>query len=128
MKIWKYYNNCTKPAKEHGYDDEKRLQRELGHDERIKLRWNLLARQVEVWYVPSRSKPYCAYAIERPYNICRAIKHLKDADRARGTELEKYIKFEQDREKMTNEKIRGISEEVAKGAENYYKGKVSVTI
>jgi hypothetical protein len=74
------------------------------------------------------SCPSCAYAIERPYNICRAIKHLKDADRARGTELEKYIKFEQDREKMTNEKIRGISEEVAKGAENYYKGKVSVTI
>jgi hypothetical protein len=69
MKIWQYYNNCTKPAKEHGYDDEKRLQRELGDDERLKLRWNLLARQVEVWYVPKRSKPYCAYAIERPYNI-----------------------------------------------------------
>lgn len=115
------------PAKDFGYDDEKRLQREFD-DKRIRLQWNRATGQCEVWYEPSRSPSYCVYVIEAPYNICRAIRHLKDAQKSRQEQLEQYRAIEEARQAETDRKIKDISSTVADGAEDHYKGKVTVTV
>ena len=127
MKVRQYYNNYTRPAKEFGYDDEKRLQTKFD-DKRIKLRWNLLARQCEVWYEPKRSNPYCAYAIEGTYNICRAISHLLTAQRSKQEQLDMWLAWEQKRVDDTQEKIHDISCQIADAAMMDAVGRQSVMV
>ena len=127
MKVRQYYNNYTLSAKDMGYDDEKRLQHEFD-DERIRLRWNMLARQCEVWYMPSRSNPYCAYAIEGTYNICRAISHLLTAQRSKQEQLDQWLAWEKKREDDTQEKIHDISCQIADAAMMDAVGRQSVIV
>jgi hypothetical protein len=126
-KITQWYNTWTMPAKAMGYNDEKRLQEKFD-DKRIKLRWNRLTRQCEVWYEPPRSQPYCVFAIENTYNICRAIRHLETAQRSRREQLANYLAWEQSREDWQNDRIKEISAPIADCVASAAKGKVSVTV
>lgn len=122
----KHYNQWTVPAKDHGFHDEKRLQREF-YDRNIKLRYHIKKKLCQVWFC-SDSQCYLIAEIQAPYNICRAIKLMKDKQKSKAQLRDEYLEAEAAHQAENDRKIRDMAREVAKGYDNARKGRISVTV
>ena len=120
------FKTKTRPATEFGYNDEKRLQ-EYFQDTKIKLRWHIVDRQVQVWY-NSPSGVYCVLVLDRPYDICRAIKKLEVRQQTPAKMIEDYERMILDREDALTENVKQISGPVADALTMYHKNRVSVVV
>ena len=124
-KLYKAYSQ-TFPAKDFGYDDQKRLQRDF-YDDNLRLRWNSRTKRCEVWYKSIRQL-YLVSVIEHPYNICRCIKDMKQRERSKNDVFKDYLAGEAQYKKDKRDNIHNMAVEVAKGVENYHKQKISVRV
>jgi len=122
----RHYKQWTASARDHGYDDEKRLQREF-NDTSIKLRFHVKKRVCQVWYFSSQ-QCYLIYEIAPPYNISRAIKAMKDKQKSKAQLRDEYYAMEATYNNERDRKIREMAREVAKGYDNARKGRVTITV
>ena len=124
-RIEAYYNSETYPAKDFGYDDEKRLQYHFG-DKRIKLRWHPASQKVNVWY-DSLNDLYSIFAIDPPYDIWKAIKNLERRQRKARDLVKKYEQMLENQAKADQDEIDAISDPIAGAIKSKLRGRVTVT-
>jgi hypothetical protein len=120
------FNKNRFPAKDFGYDDQKRLRREF-HTDNLYLLWNQVTKRCEVWY-RDVGQCYIVSVIQHPYNICRVIKDMKHRERSMNDVFHDYLRGEEEYKENKRKNIRSIAEECAKGVEAYHKQRISVRV
>ena len=105
--------------------DEKRVNAIMG-DRRIQLWYNLLSGDVQVWYSPSNSKPYCivTYSIQA-YCYGRVVRELRERQKGAREMADDYTKSNAAMEEGQTQARRSVSREFAKDWMNIRKGKVT---
>lgn len=122
---WMFHKE-TRPAKEFGYDWEKRLQDHY-NDKKVLLRWHLPSKAVQVWY-DAPSGVYCVISLDRPFEMCRAIKQMDEIQKSPKKMIEEFEAMMEQRERDLDYKVKQISRPVAEALEGYHKGRVSVVV
>ena len=125
-KIIGLYKRIYRPASDFGFTDEKRLQ-ETFHDKTMRLRFNILDRVCSVWQETSNG-PVCLYTIEQPYNICRAIFHIKNMQKPLEQLMEEYEAMEKADKYQSDKSTNDLAEVMTDAIDMHHKGKVSVTM
>jgi hypothetical protein len=123
----RYYSEFTRPAKDFGYDDEKRLQARFS-DRALKLRWNIKNKQCEIWYEEDYRLPYCILTIPDRYNFPKALKEMEQRERSNKEILDEYLAHQESAER---EELRQIKDRTRPYAEALYSkqvGRVSITV
>jgi len=124
--VERHYHNNTRPAKDFGYYDEKRLQEHFG-DRFLRLRWNPEAQKVFVWY-DSPKDLYSLCDIPAPYDIWKAIKNLEQRQKRARQLQEECAKKLLEQEKAEKEQIKALADPIADSIIKKAKGRVTVTV
>lgn len=124
-KLHELYASLTRPAKDYGYDLEKRLIRHF-NDIRLRLRWHIKDKSLSVWYIDDRDGPYCIMNVSWPLDPAKVIKRLTDRLESPEAMLELYQKNQEVIQRDNNRKIDDISRNIAKDIANIVKRKVTV--
>ena len=121
------FRKFRRPAGDYGGFGEKRIQDELS-DKRLRLMYNIITKNFEVWYVPDRSQPYLVIVMGRQCDPAKVIYPLRRRQlRAKQMASIAKDKFERG-EKDWNSKNAELARETTEGIDAHYKGKVSVTV
>lgn len=108
----KMYSQWTKPAKDFGYEGEKRLKEHFG-DDRLELRYHVKNKEVQVWYL-APSSFYCVCVADRPFDIARIIHNLEARQKSGKQQLTEYkaamAQMEKDKESQFNEMVQPVAE------------------
>ena len=127
IAAFRYYNEFCRPAKDFGYDDEKRLRARFS-DCALKLIWNIKNRQCEIWYVQDGKLPYCILTIEDRYNFPWALKELEQRERSQQDILKQYIAAQEENDRAQARQMQEHTRPYAEALWANKVGRVSVTV
>ena len=124
---WRYLGDYCRPAKDFGFDDEKRLQARFS-DRALKLKWNMKNRQCEIWYVKEQELPYCILTIKDRYNYPKAEKELIQRERSSKEVAEEYLKHQEEADRDQARQMKDYTRPYAEAAWSKAVGKTSIIV
>ena len=96
------------------------------NDRNLRLRYHYRLGCCQVWYFPPNACPYIIFNIEDNYNLCWAIRKLKDRQRdGASAELLRQLDYD---EGAFDRKNHELSREMAELLDDRRKGKIVTSV
>jgi ubiquinone biosynthesis protein Coq4 len=97
------------------------------HDKHLKLRWNMLRGECQIWY-SSTNDLYCILPIKDRYNFPKAMQELKQRMRSKKELAAEYFAAQEEAEKNNLSDIKQYTRQYADAMWREKVGRVSVTV